>query len=83
MALYNRLVADFRRWMMAGQSPVSPSLGRKSNPGTWKKFLPNGKIHAAKRAEEALQKDPTNIEVIVERLLDSLVSKEEIADYQR
>jgi hypothetical protein len=76
-------MADFRRWMMAGQQPVSPSTyGRKANPSNWK-FPLDRKALAAKKAEEGLQKDPTNIEVIVERLWDSMISKEEIADYQR
>lgn len=69
---------------MAGQPPVAPStLGRKSTTSTWKKFPLDGKALSSMKIEETIQKDPTNIEVIVERLLDSMVSEEETADYQR
>jgi hypothetical protein len=77
------LVADFRRWMMASPSSAAPSSGRRSVVSTWKNPTPGVNGIQREFTTERVHKDPTSIEGVVERLLDPLVSEEEVTDYQR
>ncbi|KAG8819015.1 phosphatidylinositol-3,5-bisphosphate 5-phosphatase [Serendipita sp. 399] len=76
-----RLMADFRRWMMAG--PPAASQGRKSAYSTWKGYPPQEQPQKGGFKTEHKSKDPTSIEGVIERLLDPTVTEEEIEDYQR
>ncbi|KAG8850186.1 phosphatidylinositol-3,5-bisphosphate 5-phosphatase [Serendipita sp. 411] len=76
-----RLVADFRRWMRAGPPPASQ--GRRSGYSSWKGIPLQEQPQTNGFRTEHMSKDPTSIEGVIERLLDPLVTDEEIEDYQK
>ena len=70
--------------MMVGQSPLSPSSGRsRSNTPIWKEADSLPIDEPGRFRAERLLKDPTSIEGVIQRLMDPLVSEEEITDYRR
>lgn len=75
-------MVDFRRWMMASQSPVSASNSRRSNTPAWKDTEVNRPDEISSYGVDTI-KDPNSIEGVVQRLMDPHVSEEETADYQR
>ena len=77
-----RIMADFRRWMMAGNQQ-SAANNRRSKYAGWNEGTSKLAKDAGIFVSEKPLKDPTSIEGVVERLLDPLVTEEEVADYQR
>ena len=75
-------MVNFQRWMMPSQSPISPSNSRRSNT-PWKERETQRPNESSAFGTERIYKDPNSIEGVVERLMDPLVSEEEITDYQR
>jgi hypothetical protein len=77
------LMVDFKRWMMAGQSPISPSSSRRSHTPIWKEADARPTHEGSRFGAERIMMDPNSIEGVVQRLMDPLVSEEERTDYQR
>jgi hypothetical protein len=76
-------MVDFKRWMMAGQSPISPSSSRRSHTPIWKEADSRPTNETSRFGAERTITDPNSIEGVVQRLMDPLVSEEERRDYQR
>ncbi|CAG7855197.1 Polyphosphoinositide phosphatase; AltName: Full=Phosphatidylinositol 3,5-bisphosphate 5-phosphatase; AltName: Full=SAC domain-containing protein 3 [Serendipita indica DSM 11827] len=76
-----RIMADFRRWMMAGNQ--STANNRRSKYAGWSEGTSKLSKDSGMFVSEKPITDPTSIEAVVERLLDPLVTEEEFADYQR
>lgn len=66
--------------MMASPT-TSPSSGRRG--ANWKHTISHPQIDPNTFKAEKMTSDPTSIPGVVERLLDPVISEEEIADYQR
>lgn len=66
---------------MAGPQ-LAPPTGRRSLPGSWKHTISHPLVNPKSLKEEKVPRDPNSIEHIVEQLLDSSISEQEIMEYQ-